>query len=81
MEQPFHNFSELFAQLGLGNSPEEIETFLLKQSPLSSEVKLADAPFWSAAQADFLQQALYDDGDWAEIVDALNAALRDKKLK
>ncbi len=80
MEQPFHTFSELFAQLGLGNSPEEIESLLLQHSPLPPEIKLADAPFWSPAQADFLQQALYADSDWAEIVDALNAALRDKRL-
>lgn len=49
MEQPFHNFSELFAQLGLGNSPEEIEAFILQHSPLSGEVMLTDAPFWSPA--------------------------------
>ncbi len=76
MEQPFHNFSALFAQLGLGSSPEEIETFLLQHSPLSSEVKLADAPFWSPAQSDFLQQALYADSDWVEIVDHLDVMLR-----
>jgi hypothetical protein len=80
MEQPFHNFSELFAQLGLGNSPEEIEAFLLQNSTLPDKIMLADAPFWSPAQADFLQQALDADSDWAEIVDALNAALRDKKF-
>jgi len=79
MQQPFHNFSELFAQLGLDNSPEEIEVFLQQHSPLQREIKLADAPFWSSAQADFLQQALYADSDWAEIVDALNAALREKR--
>jgi len=79
MEQPFHNFSELFAQLGLGNSPEEIKAFILQHSPLSGEVRLADAPFWSSAQADFFQQALYADSDWVEIVDALNTALRDKR--
>jgi len=81
MQQPFHNFSELFAQLGLGNSPDDIEAFLLQHSPLPPEIKLADAPFWSSAQADFLRQALYADSDWAEIVDALNAVLREKKAK
>jgi len=79
MQQPFHNFSELFAQLGLDNSPEDIEAFLLQNSPLPPEIKLADAPFWSSAQADFLQQALDADSDWIEIVDALNAALREKR--
>lgn len=79
MQQPFHTFSELFAQLGLDNSPEEVEAFLLQHSPLSREIKLADAPFWSPAQAEFLQQALYADSDWAEIVDALNTALRGKR--
>jgi hypothetical protein len=34
MEHPFHSFSELFAQIGLRNSPEEIGDFLCEHVPL-----------------------------------------------
>lgn len=76
MQPPFHYFSDLFAQLGLGNTAEEIEDFIHSHSPLSDEVILADAPFWSPSQADFLHQAQAADSDWTEVVDSLNAALR-----
>lgn len=76
MEHPFHPFHELFEQLGLGSSPEEIRSFLQSHTPLPHEVALPDAPFWNSSQAGFLREALMDDSDWAEVVDALNAALR-----
>lgn len=76
MEHHFHDFSELFAQLGLDNRPEEIERFLYRHAPLAGEVALPDAPFWSPTQAAFLREALAEDGDWSEIVDMLNLALR-----
>ncbi len=76
MEHPFHSFSELFAQLGLGNSPEEIEDFLREHVPLPAGMVLSDAPFWSPAQAAFLREARDADSDWSEVVDALNVALR-----
>jgi len=75
MEHPFHSFSELFAQLGLGSSPGEIEDFLCNHMPLPSGMVLSDAPFWSPAQAAFLREALDADSDWSEVVDALNVAL------
>lgn len=78
MQPSFHFFSDLFAQLGLDNSPEDIEAFLNKHSPLPDEVILAEASFWSPSQADFLRQAQTADSDWAEVVDALNVALRAK---
>lgn len=76
MEHPFHPFHELFEQLGLGRSPEEIRSFLQAHAPLAREVALPDAPFWNSAQAAFLREALAADSDWAEVADALNAALR-----
>jgi hypothetical protein len=75
MEHPFHTFSELFKQLGLGNQPEEIEAFLREHAPLPTDIKLPDASFWTAAQSDFLREARDSDSDWSEIVDTLNAAL------
>lgn len=77
MEHPFHSFSELFKQLGLGSRYEEIEDFLSEHVPLPPGVLLSEAPFWSPAQAAFLREARDSDSDWSEVVDALNVALRE----
>jgi hypothetical protein len=69
-------FHELFAQLGLGSEDHQIRQFISAHSPLPDSTRLADAPFWSPAQASFLREALLQDSDWAEQVDQLNAALR-----
>jgi hypothetical protein len=76
MQDQFHSFSELFAQLGLDSDADAIESFLSEHSPLHENTELADAPFWNDSQAQFLREALSSDSDWAEIVDALNLALR-----
>ncbi|MBH2019123.1 MAG: DUF2789 domain-containing protein [Burkholderiales bacterium] len=76
MDQPLHPFTELFAQLGLPSDAQGIGQFLAAHTPLAPGIALADAPFWSAAQATFLREELLEDADWAEVVDQLNAALR-----
>jgi hypothetical protein len=76
MEHNFHPFHELFKQLGLECAPAAIEAFLRMHAPIPPGVTLPDAPFWSPSQAAFLRDALAADSDWAEVVDALNAALR-----
>jgi hypothetical protein len=76
MDKPIHRFSELFAQLGLPVDAPGIAQFLATHTPLAGEVKLADAPFWSPAQAAFLREALLQDSDWAELADQLSEALR-----
>jgi hypothetical protein len=76
MEKSFHRFSELFAQLGLPADPQGIQDFLAAHTPLAADVLLADAPFWTAAQAALLREEICEDADWAEVVDQLNAALR-----
>ncbi|MFC7462482.1 DUF2789 domain-containing protein [Hydrogenophaga defluvii] len=76
MEANHHRFSELFAQLGLPADPAGIATFIQRHSPLSADVLLAEAPFWTPAQATLLREQLLVDADWAEVVDQLNAALR-----
>lgn len=75
MEPPIHKYSELFAQLGLDDTPEAIDQFIASHK-LDEQTRLEDAPFWSPAQSDFLRQALEADSDWAELVDELNAELR-----
>ncbi|MDP3843889.1 MAG: DUF2789 domain-containing protein [Oxalobacteraceae bacterium] len=76
MEQPVHPLEELFKQLGLPTEPEAIDRFIVTHAPLAADVALADAPFWTPAQAAFLREEILEDADWAEIVDHLNAALR-----
>ncbi|RDD94895.1 DUF2789 domain-containing protein [Acidovorax sp. BoFeN1] len=84
MEKSFHRFSELFAQLGLRMDAAGIREFLEEHAPLPPDVLppdvlLADAPFWTPAQATLLREELLEDADWVEVIDRLNAALRAPK--
>jgi len=76
MEPVNHDLQHLFRQLGLPSERSEIDRFVATHRPLSNEVRLADAHFWSAAQAQFLREEIDDDADWAEVVDQLNVMLR-----
>ena len=76
MNKPIQHFHDLFAQLGLPDDDVHIRQFLAAHKPLAGDIKLADAPFWTPAQAAFLHEALQDDSDWAEVADQLNTALR-----
>lgn len=75
MEPLVHNINALFLQLGLPAGDADIERFIAEHSPLERTTLLQNASFWNAAQASFLQEALDDDADWAEIVDELDARL------
>jgi hypothetical protein len=66
----------LFAQLGLPNKQSEIERFVAQHRPLPPDIRLADAAFWSAGQAQFLREEISEDAEWAEAVDQLDAMLR-----
>jgi hypothetical protein len=77
MEHPLpHSLHALFSQLGLANSDSDITNFIEQHKPLSQSQKLHQADFWNQAQADFLQQAIADDADWADAVDHLDSLLR-----
>lgn len=76
MELPLHALKDLFDQLGLSSSGEAIEQFIASHRPLPAGVSLAEAPFWSAAQARFLREEIEEDADWAELVDQLDVLLR-----
>jgi hypothetical protein len=76
MDAVFHPLSDLFAQLGLPNSANDIDAFVARYAPLPSSVALVDAPFWTPAQAGFLRESLETDANWAEAVDHLDARLR-----
>jgi hypothetical protein len=75
MEHQQHSMTQLFEQLGLPSDPQSIAAFIASHRPLPGEVKLHEAAIWSASQASLLREAIVNDADWAEVTDALNAAL------
>lgn len=76
MELPVHHFRDLFRQLGLPDDSGSIERFIAEHRPLPDGMRLAEAPFWTPAQSQFLREEILDDADWAELVDSLDASLR-----
>lgn len=76
MNKPTHQFSDLFAQLGLPNDDLSIKNFIASHPPLHSDFRLAEAPFWTPAQATFLREAILQDSDWVDMADQLSVSLR-----
>ncbi len=76
MDTPFHRICELFAQLGLDSEPAAVDRFIASHRPLPDGVRLADAAFWTPAQAQFLREQLSADADWSPVVDSLAARLQ-----
>ena len=75
MDTSQHTMQTLFDQLGLASSETAIENFI-QNNRLSADIPLDHAACWSAAQAQFIREALDEDSDWSEIVDQLDAQLR-----
>ena len=76
MEASLHSMPNLFAQLGLPAEPAAIEAFIQSHRPLPEAVSLPQAPFWTPAQAAFLQEEILEDADWVGVIDELNGRLR-----
>jgi len=76
MDLSEHSLRALFDQLGLPSDAAAIDAFIAQHRPLAENVRLADAPFWSPAQAQFLREEFDEDADWIELVDQLNVRLR-----
>lgn len=76
MESGAHSLRNLFEQLGLPAGEADVAAFVEAHRPLAAGIALADAPFWSKAQAQFLREEIAEDADWAEMVDQLNLMLR-----
>jgi len=73
-----HELHELFTQLGLPDSDEDIRRFIEEHRPLPQTLNLSEAPFWNASQVAFIREQWHaDDGDWVMQIDQLNAALRE----
>ncbi|MCJ8271315.1 MAG: DUF2789 domain-containing protein [Psychrosphaera sp.] len=75
MDTTPHNFSTLFAQLGLENDKENIERFIASHK-LDNNLAIKNAPFWNPSQKMFIQESLHEDGDWSEMIDQLDNLLR-----
>jgi hypothetical protein len=76
MDTSDHNsMTVLFEQLGLAAGSEQITKFL-REHRLFENQRIEQADYWTPSQAAFLQEAIADDSDWAELVDHLDAALR-----
>ncbi|MFT5782306.1 MAG: hypothetical protein ACI9EB_001693 [Pseudomonas sp.] len=76
MQAPTHDLTALFEQLGLPADQTSQDAFIDQHAPLPEKTHLADAAFWSPAQASLLHQQIAADDDWAEVVDQLNLLLR-----
>ena len=77
MEDAIPSMTRLFEQLGLPASPPEIQAFIAAHKPLADSVRLHQAAFWSAGQAEFLCSEMAQDTDWAIVIERLNGALRE----
>lgn len=77
MDSSHHPMQELFAQLGLPDDDTSIQAFIAQHRPLPMQIRIYDAPFWSASQASLIREKLTEDGDWAVLIDTLNVQLRD----
>ena len=74
MEPQTHTLNMLFAQLGLPDTQQEIERFIGRHS-LEPQEQLADAAFWSHAQARLIREMWLADADWCVAIDELNVRL------
>ncbi|MGE6331885.1 DUF2789 domain-containing protein [Stenotrophomonas sp. NPDC077659] len=74
------SMTNLFLQLGLDAGAEAIARFIADHQ-LPTEVAVADAPYWSDAQRQFLAESLQADAAWSTVVDELNEALHEEAVK
>ena len=72
--EPNYNMNDLFAQLGLDNSDEAIESFI-KNNQLGKDESLKDSDIWNEKQRMFLQEEWKRDAVWVEIIDELNVRM------
>lgn len=75
MDMTRHDMATLFAQLGLDSSPTAIKAFI-DSHKIPANTSLAQAAFWTEAQASFLTENLKQDADWSEVIDQLDVMLR-----
>lgn len=76
MDTSQHTLNTLFDQLGLDSSEKAIQDFI-SQHRIRHDKPLDQAEFWTASQAQFIRESWQNDADWVDIVDHLDALLRD----
>lgn len=81
MEISAQKLSALFDRLGLDSNDQAIKAFIEKNRPLPKQTPLHQATIWNQAQAAILEEALKEDANWAELVDSLEALLKDVESK
>lgn len=74
METLVHDLSNLFLQLGMAGDASNIDAFIASHR-LEAGTRLAQAPFWTPSQAQFLARAICDDASWASAADELATRL------
>ncbi|WP_422135689.1 DUF2789 family protein [Endozoicomonas sp. ALD040] len=78
MEPAHHTMNDLFDQLGLPSSDQEINAFIEEHKKMPHRVKIEHADFFSDSQQAFIQQAYNEDADWVVVIEHLDALLREK---
>jgi len=68
--------TNLFLQLGLDAEEQAIAQFI-KDHQLPTDMHIADAPYWSEAQRQFLYEQIQRDAAWAIVVDQLSESLHE----
>ncbi|UTW11905.1 DUF2789 domain-containing protein [Marinobacterium rhizophilum] len=76
MDTSQHSMHNLFEQLGLPSTEQDVEQFIRIHRLFSQDIRLDQATFWTPVQAAFLREAVDEDSDWCEVVDELNTRLR-----
>jgi hypothetical protein len=74
VETIVHDLSNLFRQLGMAGDANNIDAFIASHR-LEAGTRLAQAPFWTPSQAQFLAGALGDDANWSNAADELATRL------
>lgn len=80
MSRTTPRMTNLFRQLGLASDAQAIAEFI-QTHQLAVDVALADAPFWTEAQRQFLAEKLRADAEWAITVDQLSESLHEDAVE
>lgn len=80
MDDTEPKMSNLFLQLGLDAEDADIAAFI-RDHQLAADVHIADAPYWSDGQRQFLAEQLKMDAKWTTVVDQLNESLHEDAVK
>lgn len=79
MNQVRPRMTHLFQQLGLEATPQAIADFIYEHQ-LHKDFTLLDAPYWSEAQRQFLEEKSACDDEWSIVIDQLNEVLHEYEI-